>query len=116
MARILVTTYPHEGHLNPTFAISHQLLKQGHEVTYLDHPLIGKLITEQGFPTVPFRFLRLGDISLIWHKYRVEHSQGVEEMRNAILLFTTRLLVQARFIRQLIARHHPDLILNDVFH
>lgn len=116
MARILVTTHPHEGHLNPTFSISHQLVAQGHEVIYLDHPLIKKLIAQQGFPSVPFRFLRPGDISLLWHKYRVEHSQGVEEMRNAILLFTTRLVVQTRFIRQLIARHHPDLILNDVFH
>ena len=116
MARILVTTHPHEGHLNPTFSISHQLVQQGHEVIYLDHPLIKKLIAQQGFPSVPFRFLRPGDISLLWRIYRLEHSQGVEEMRNAILLFTTRLVVQARFIRQLIARHRPDLILNDVFH
>lgn len=65
MARILVTTHPHEGHLNPTFSISRQLVTQGHEVTYLDHPLIRKLITEQGFPAVPFRGLRPGDISLL---------------------------------------------------
>ena len=116
MARILVTTLPHEGHLNPTFPISHQLAKYGHEIIYLDHPFISKRIKEEGFASVPFRGLRPGDISLLWYKYRVEHSQGVEEMRNAILLFTTRLVVQARFIRKLIERHGPDLIFNDVFH
>jgi len=85
-------------------------------VIYLDHPFIKKLISEQGFPSVPFRGLRPGDVSILWHKYRVEHSQGVEEMRNAIMLFTSRLVAQAHFIRQLIERYHPDLILNDVFH
>lgn len=116
MARILVTTLPHEGHLNPTFSISHKLKADGHEIIYLDHPYITKLISEQGFASVPFRGLRPGDLSLLWHKYRLEHSQGVAEMRNAILLFTTRLAPQARFIQQLIERHQPNLILNDAFH
>lgn len=116
MARILVTTLPHEGHLNPTFSISHELKANGHEVIYLDHPFIKKLIAAQGFPSVPFRGLRPGDIGILWRKYRVEHSQGVEEMRNAIMLFTSRLVVQARFIRKLIAQYHPNLVLNDVFH
>lgn len=75
MARILITTQPHEGHLNPTFSISHQLVQQGHEVIYLDHPLIKKLIAQQGFPSVPFRFLRPGDIGLLWHKYQA-HDLG----------------------------------------
>ena len=59
MARILITTHPHEGHLNPTFSISHQLVAQGHEVIYLDHPLIKKLIAKQGFPSVHFDFCGL---------------------------------------------------------
>lgn len=42
---------------------------------YLDHPLIKKLIAQQGFPSVPFRFLRPGDIGLLWHKYQA-HDLG----------------------------------------
>ena len=75
MARKPVTTHPHEGHLNPTFSISHHLVKQGHEVIYLNHPLIKKLIAQQGFPSVPFRFLRLGvsvcfGINTAWNIHR----------------------------------------------
>lgn len=116
MARLLFTTLPHEGHLNPTFGIAAALRERGHEIVYLEHPLIRKRIREQGFDTTPFRAPALSDLRLMWRKWRLERSAGVAEMRNALRLFTTGLKEQTHFIRRVIDREKPDLLVNDVFH
>lgn len=116
MARILVTTLPHEGHLNPVLAIAHALQARGHELIVLNHPLIQTRLRQEGFATVACRPFRPADLLILWRKYRLAHSEGKNELRNAMRIFTTRLLAQARYIQQLITDLQPALILNDVFH
>lgn len=116
MARILVTTLPHVGHLNPTFAIAHALQARGHELRYHDHPLISATIAAQGFARVASPPLGLGDVPLLWHKWRLQHARGGEETRRALLLFSSGLVRTARALTAMYARVRPDLIVNDVFH
>ena len=115
MARILVTSLPHAGHLNPTFAIARALQARGHDVAYLDHPLIRQAISAQGFTRVPYRRFGIGDVLLGWRKWCLERSRGVEETRRALLLFSTRLAHEARALAAIFTRARAELIVNDVF-
>lgn len=115
MARVLVTSLPHAGHLNPTFAIARALQARGHEVMYLDHPLIRQAINAQGFARVRYRRPNVGDAILLWHKWRLGRAQGAAETRRAILLFSARLAHEARALAAIFTQARADLILNDVF-
>ncbi|VAW72930.1 hypothetical protein MNBD_GAMMA14-1374 [hydrothermal vent metagenome] len=115
MATLLVTTLPHEGHLNPTFPIARKLAHAGHEIHYLDHPRIRHRLRTEGFPTVPYRPLSPADTLMFWRIWRLARAHGLEESRQAIMLFTTRLEVLARYIQSVIRQLQPALIINDVF-
>lgn len=115
MATLLVTTLPHEGHLNPTFPIAHKLEDAGHEIHYLDHPRIRHRLRSEGFPTVPYRPLSPADSIMFWRIWRLARARGLEESRQAVMLFTTRLEALALYLRQVIERLQPALVINDVF-
>lgn len=115
MANLLVTSLPHEGHLNPTFPIARRLQRAGHQVHYLDHPRIHRRIRAEGFATLPYRPLSPADALLFWRIWRLSRAKGVAESRQAVRLFTTRVAALVRHLESLIQAHGIDLLVNDVF-
>lgn len=116
MAHIVVTSLPHLGHLNPSFAIAAALKQRGHRVSFLAHSLVAAHIAAQGFDAVPYRRPRLHDIPLLWHKARLLKTQGSAETRQAIKLFSTALVPEVRCLQRRLADLAPDLVLNDTFY
>ena len=115
MATILVTTLPHESHVNPLFAITRELKRAGHEILYLGHPAINRRIREEGFNYRNRRIFGPGELLLLRRKRRLEKTRGLEELRQVLILFTTHLAGQTGDILRVIERIKPDLILNHVF-
>jgi MGT family glycosyltransferase len=116
MAKILVTTLPHEGHLNPTFGIANELRNRGHDIAYLGHPIIDEKIRIQKFPILKNRKMGVADIGFLLVMLILQKSRGEREMKMAMRLFTTRLKPQVQHINYLIDSYHPDIIINDAFH
>jgi len=116
MATILVTTLPHESHINPLFAITRELERRGHEIHYLGHPAINRRIREEGFHYLNRRTFGPGEALLLWRKGRLEKTRGLEELRQVLILFTTHLAGQTRDLLRIIDRIKPDLLLNHVFY
>lgn len=116
MAKILVTTLPHEGHLNPTFGIANELRKRGHDIVYLGHPIIDEKIRNQDFSILKNRKMGIADIGFLFIMLTLQKSRGEHEMKMAMRLFTTRLKPQVKHINYLIDSFHPDIIINDAFH
>jgi len=116
MAKILVTTLPHEGHLNPTFGIADELRKRGHDIAYLGHPIIDEKIRSQEFTVLKNRKMSFSDIGFLFIMLLLQKSRGEREMKLALRLFTTRLKPQVKHIKYLIDNYHPDIIINDAFH
>lgn len=116
MAKILITTLPHEGHLNPTFGIASELRQRGHTISYLGHPLINGKIREQDFPILENRKMGPADIGFFINLLLLQKSQGEREMKLAMKLFTSRLKPQVRHISKLLKSYQPDILINDAFH
>lgn len=116
MAHIVVTSLPHLGHLNPSFAIAAALQQRGHRVSFLAHSLVAAHIAALGFAAVPYRGPRLHDIPLLWHKARLLKTQGSGETRQAIKLFSTALVPETRCLQRRLRELAPDLLLNDTFY
>ena len=116
MAHIVVTSLPHLGHLNPSFALAAALRRGGHRVSFIAHPLVAAHIAAFGFDAVPYRGPRPHDIALLWAKSRLRKTKGSAETRQALKLFSTALVPEARCLQGRFAELNPDVVLNDTFY
>lgn len=69
MAKIVITMFPEEGHLIPSFKLAHQLQASGHEVSYLGVADFEEYIRKQGFGFAPLAFAQF---ELGWRKRQIE--------------------------------------------
>ncbi|HEX6245712.1 MAG TPA: hypothetical protein VFZ61_32530, partial [Polyangiales bacterium] len=53
-APLLVALLPETGHLNPSFKLSRELQRRGHEVRYLVPSELSAYVEAQGFAVEPF--------------------------------------------------------------
>lgn len=54
MGRILFINVPYAGHVNPTLGILEQLVKNGHEVGYINSPEFKEKIESKGAKFIPY--------------------------------------------------------------
>ncbi len=120
MAKIVITMFPEEGHLIPSFNLAHALQADGHAITYLGLPDFADYVQAQGFA---FAAIELGAFGKGWRKQQVANlakRKGIGFLREVSQApFYAALCADVQQEQGEIARYlresQPDLVIADGF-